>query len=135
MSRTQVPEKPFFVGQISREPRIFGAALDRMIFFGSVEPYAQISGFPRSVRAKVVTYQGMRRFSEPVGAACRSSARLPKSQRNISAAQIFGACRCCSGATRVLDTGPGAIDEKVVKYKQCGDLLRSCRAVVFPGQI
>ena len=92
VSRTHVPPRPRRRQSNIKASTDFRGARVRMDFFGSVGPCQQISGFPRSLRARVVKYQGSTEFRSMSAVVCRSSARLPKSLRNKGAQQIFGAC-------------------------------------------
>ena len=92
VSRTHAPPRPHRRQSNIKASTVFRGALDRRKFFGSVGPCQQISGFPRSLRARVVKYQGSTDFRSMSAVVCRSSARLPKSLRNKGAQQIFGAC-------------------------------------------
>ena len=68
VSRTHAPPRPHRRQSNIKASTVFRGALDRRKFFGSVGPCQQISGFPNSVRARVVKYQGINRISEHVRA-------------------------------------------------------------------
>ena len=85
-----------------------------MTFSGSVGPCPRISGTPKSARAEVVTYQGIRGILEPLRVGCRFRTAVPESLSISRRPRNFGALAFANLALE-LATGKKAFVEALCR--------------------